>query len=192
MFLGYATNHAGNVYRMLNPKTKKVLITRDVRWLNTTIDDDDEVEEVKETMLEIEKREVTHDNQVQDVQEAPEVQEAIEEERVEPRQRLLREIRSLQSYNNPGRLEIEGENNNFCFFIPETDDTEDDTPTTFQEAWNHKDPEKKEKWRAAIRLEYNQMLKNGVWKNRGQKKIPPNRKGIGTKWVFKEKKNGVF
>ena len=45
-----------------------------------------------------------------------------------------------------GRLEIEGENNNFCFFIPESDDTEDDTPTTFQEAWNHKDPTKKEKF----------------------------------------------
>lgn len=35
IFVGYATNHAGNVYRMLNPRTNKVLITRDVRWLKT-------------------------------------------------------------------------------------------------------------------------------------------------------------
>ncbi len=32
---GYAANPAGNVYRMLNLKTNKVLINRDVRWLNT-------------------------------------------------------------------------------------------------------------------------------------------------------------
>ena len=35
MFVGYAANHAGNVYRMLNLKSGKVLITRDVKWLKT-------------------------------------------------------------------------------------------------------------------------------------------------------------
>ena len=37
------------------------------------------------------------------------------------------------------------------------------------------------------------MLKLGVWRKEGSlSKIPPNRKGIGTKWVFKKKKNGVY
>lgn len=36
------------------------------------------------------------------------------------------------------------------------------------------------------------MLRNGVWRKGGLKEIPWNRKGIGTKWVFREKKNGVF
>ena len=40
MFLGYAANHAGNVYRMLNLKTNKVLITRDVKWLKTFREDE--------------------------------------------------------------------------------------------------------------------------------------------------------
>ena len=71
-------------------------------------------------------------------------------------------------------------------------DKEDDTPTTFQEAWYHNDPIKREKWRAAIRLEFRQMIKNGVWRKEGVNSLPSNRKGIGTKWVFKEKKNGVF
>ena len=35
MFLGYAANHAGNVYRVLNLETKKILITRDVKWLKS-------------------------------------------------------------------------------------------------------------------------------------------------------------
>ena len=33
MFLGYTANHTGNVYRMLNLETKKVPITRDIKWL---------------------------------------------------------------------------------------------------------------------------------------------------------------
>ncbi len=37
------------------------------------------------------------------------------------------------------------------------------------------------------------MIKNGVWrKHEGLNEIPYNRKGIGSKWVFKEKKNGIF
>ena len=33
IFVGYALDHAGNVYRMYNLKTKRVHITRDVIWL---------------------------------------------------------------------------------------------------------------------------------------------------------------
>ena len=33
MFVGYATDHAGDVYRMYDPDTKRVHITRDVIWL---------------------------------------------------------------------------------------------------------------------------------------------------------------
>ena len=34
IFVGYATNHAGDVYRMLDMNTQKVTISKDVRWLN--------------------------------------------------------------------------------------------------------------------------------------------------------------
>jgi hypothetical protein len=34
MFVGYAENHKGGVYRMWNPKTRKIYITRDVIFLN--------------------------------------------------------------------------------------------------------------------------------------------------------------
>ncbi len=105
----------------------------------------------------------------------------------------MRELQALKSYNRPGRLEMEGHTNQLCFFVPEDTQQEDnDTPTSFQDAWHHKDPQKREKWRAAIRLEFGQMIKNGVWKRKGINQLPSNRKGIGTKWVFKQKKNGVF
>ena len=35
VFVGYAENHAGDVYRMLNPSTGRISETRDIMWLNT-------------------------------------------------------------------------------------------------------------------------------------------------------------
>ena len=31
---GYVDNHSGDVYRFLNIKTKRIIISRDARWLN--------------------------------------------------------------------------------------------------------------------------------------------------------------
>ena len=34
MFVGYTDDHAGDVYRFRNVKTKRIIMSRDVRWLN--------------------------------------------------------------------------------------------------------------------------------------------------------------
>jgi hypothetical protein len=34
VFVGYAVNHTDDVYRLLNPKTKSIIKSRDVVWLN--------------------------------------------------------------------------------------------------------------------------------------------------------------
>jgi len=36
------------------------------------------------------------------------------------------------------------------------------------------------------------MIRNMVWKRNGIDILPDGRIGIGTKWIFKEKKNGAF
>ena len=36
IFLGYEDNHPGDAYRVLDLRTKTVMITRDVRWLGKT------------------------------------------------------------------------------------------------------------------------------------------------------------
>ena len=33
--VGYADDHAGNVYRFINIQTKKIILSRDVQWLNS-------------------------------------------------------------------------------------------------------------------------------------------------------------
>ena len=35
IFVGYADDHAGNVYRFINTQTKKIILSRDVQWLNS-------------------------------------------------------------------------------------------------------------------------------------------------------------
>ena len=34
MFVGYADDHTKDVYRFLNNHTKRIILSRDVRWLN--------------------------------------------------------------------------------------------------------------------------------------------------------------
>ena len=36
LFVGYSTQHAGDVYRLLNPKTGRVIHSRDVKWTSKT------------------------------------------------------------------------------------------------------------------------------------------------------------
>ena len=36
LFVGYSTQHAGDVYRLLNPKTSRVIHSRDVKWTGIT------------------------------------------------------------------------------------------------------------------------------------------------------------
>ena len=65
-------------------------------------------------------------------------------------------------------------------------------PKTFQEAWHHPDPEQRENWREAIRKEFRDMIRRGVWRYKKKSSVPSDRRLIGAKWVFKVKKNGVY
>ncbi len=33
VFMGYAENHSGNIYCMLNPETKEIVMSHDIYWL---------------------------------------------------------------------------------------------------------------------------------------------------------------
>ena len=56
MFVGYALQHAGDCYRMYNPKTKKIMISRDIKWMNEmfyNIQDDTQTTKVTDTSHDI-------------------------------------------------------------------------------------------------------------------------------------------
>jgi len=61
-------------------------------------------------------------------------------------------------------------------------------PVYFEQAWDHKDELKRNKWRQAIEKERDDMMDRKVWtvvENVGQKYIP-------LKWVFKVKDDGRY
>ena len=35
IFVGYADDHAGTIYRFINIQTKKIILSRDIQWLNS-------------------------------------------------------------------------------------------------------------------------------------------------------------
>ena len=67
-----------------------------------------------------------------------------------------------------------------------------DVPDTFQAAWNDPIQEIRKKWRSAIRKEFHDMIRRGVWRYTNKQQISKNRRLIGCKWVFKLKNNGVY
>ena len=170
-FLGYARNHSGDTYRMKNDKTGEVLITRDIKWTkneneactpskNLEVKDEDEN---RQEIIEEPEHEIVFEPDTENDRNEPlfnNEQLEVEASTLTVR-RISREVRGLQSYNKPGRLEIE-EEVHFCFNVEEI--IEETEPKMFQEAWWHPDEGKRKKWRESIRLEFRQMLRNGVWR----------------------------
>jgi transposase InsO family protein len=185
MMLGYSDDHEGNVYRLLKLKTGRVIHSRDVTWLNKTlgqyqankmdiqeIDEDEENSEDEEENT-MPNQTATVNREVQNLTEPTEIYETIE-----PR---------WDGYNlrsHAANLLIEK--------ALTTLTGGGDDPANFQEAWHHPDPVDREKWREAIRKEFRDMIRRGVWRYRKRNQLPGDRKVIGSKWVFKKKRNGVY
>ena len=69
-------------------------------------------------------------------------------------------------------------------------DTSVDVPNTFQEAWYHPDLIKGKLWRKAIRKEFKDRIRRGVWRNHKKSAVATNRRIIGCKWIFWVKNDG--
>ena len=65
-------------------------------------------------------------------------------------------------------------------------------PSKFNQAWNHPNERKRNKWRDAINKEFNDMNDRKVWLVIDRNKMPPNRRCVKSKWVFKIKRNGIY
>jgi len=66
IFVGYANDHAGNVYHMFNPRTKCIWVTRDIRWIELYT-----VMEIKKTVETIPTVETVPDEDNYDMEIAP-------------------------------------------------------------------------------------------------------------------------
>ena len=216
MFVGYAEDHAGDVYRFLNIHTKRIIMSRDVRWLNIiwkhyrmkSIYARKQVE----LFLDEEERSIEDERSFGE--------SSIEEEKEEPksdgnntltqnklgldinmigaRKEILGKTRSqTKEMSSPRNESMERADLTMEDWIQETclisavtsGPTE---PKSFQEAWHYPVESERDNWRAAIRKEIRSMIERGVWRKTDRKRIPNNRRLIGNKWAFKTKRDGTY
>jgi hypothetical protein len=256
IFVGYAMDHAADVYRMYNISTRRIWESRDIIWMNmaygdyTRLDAPAVIEEAENK-----DNDDDDDDEVESEPRTEETQEASSEETAQDSNnqqnpRLIREMRKLSGWFNPQATEIVDnaerqdraiesfaermnsdptddesgrETSNamiedlcagFSFFcgaqvlgkaedlseicpqynptINDTVNSENNEPTTFREAWDHPNPEKRAKWQEAIQKEFTDMTRRGVWRKMKRSEIPVERRCIKSKWVFNVKRNNVY
>ena len=105
--------------------------------------------------------------------------------------KTAREMKRIATTYNPTMINTVIDDLEDFAFVGGTDD-DYVNPMTFQEAWHHPDPMEANKWRDAIRKEFRDMISKGVWRNMKKGGVPTDRRLIGSKWVFKKKRNGVY
>jgi hypothetical protein len=215
MFLGYAQDHSGDVFRFLKIKTMKVVLSRDVIWLNqlyyhyknnfkmelqSVMVLESNSSELKSKLHTMDNQETTDPGTEQEGQVGEEEKSATSEESettTDYRAKLRSsvkppmELRRLDTFYNPTIRGVNFKDQaEFLFLSTETKTKE---PATFNEAWYHPDSEEQAGWRDAIEKELNDMhLKRQIWDKMAIQDIPTGRKLIGSKWVFKKKKNGIY
>ena len=217
MFVGYADDHTKDVYRFLNIHTRRIILSRDVRWLNIIWKQykkksfyarrqvelflyeeerslGDERSFGESSIEEIEEDESENDGNNTDAQRRLGIDINMIGARKETLGKTRSETRALSSPRNESMeradLTMEDWIQEACLISAVTSGPTE--PKTFQEAWHYPIEDEKERWRIAIRKEIINMIERRVWRKTDRKKIPSNRSLIGNKWVFKIKRDGTY
>jgi hypothetical protein len=182
MFVGYAHNHAGDVYRMFTLDTQKVIMSRDIIWLNKVYGQYKGLKpgttQIIDTDIEIEYQPVltqTSDPIVLEEQESepvitpvPEEVTSEQKEKSKKHDRLRGELRRLNTSYNPQEI------SDMAFISATTSSYTE--PQTFKEAWNHAETDEREGWQGAIEKELNDMITKNVWTEMSITAVPKDRK----------------
>ena len=216
-FVGYADDHAGNVYRFINVEMKQIILSRDIQWLNSfwkeykkrkddpkklvdvfySHDEDDQIQEESEA-------EEPKENKIVETNDSGDGNNTEEQERLgidiqmigarnEEIGRTRSQTKEMMSPRNESmeRAELTMEDwiHETCLISAVTSGPTE--PKTFQEAWHSPVEDERNNWPVAIRKEIKSMINRGVWRKIDKMKIPENRRLIGNKWVFKIKRDGT-
>ena len=217
MFVGYTEDHAKDVYRFLNIHTRRIILSRDVRWLNIIWKQykkkslyarrqvelflyeeerslGDERSFGESSIEEIEGDESESVGKNTETQKKLGIDINMIGARKETLGKTRSETKALSSPTNESmeRADLTMENwiQETCLISAVTSGPTE--PKTFQEAWHYPIENERERWRIAIRKEIRSMIERGVWRKTDRKKIPNNRRLIGNKWVFKIKRDGTY
>jgi hypothetical protein len=173
-----ADNHADDAYRIFNIKTKQIIKSRDLLWLNLSNGnwkfknnnqqppDDDDISDAE--AIEEDARDLA---QAEDA--------TLDEAQIRKQNKALKQISKLKSWFNPSKFletqnlgrEMIVETADFAFNL--VDLVKD--PESFDEAYNHPEADKKIMWCRAISKEFEEMEAKGVWEKFLKSEIPNGR-----------------
>ena len=211
MFVGYAEDHTKDVYRFLNIHTKRIILSRDVRWLNIIWKrykdksifakrqaelflDEEESSIEGELYFEDLKDKSNKDGNNTDIQKKLGIDINMIGAREETLGKTRSEAKELSSPTNESMERADLTMGDWiqetCFISAVT--SEPSEPKTFQEAWHSPVKEERKNWQNAIRKEIRSMINGGVWRKVDKKNIPSNRRLIGNKCLFKIKRDGTY
>ena len=202
MFVGYANDHSRDVYRFLSIHTKRIIISRDVRWLNIIWKHyrRKSIYARKQVKLFLDKEEKSLEDErsfdessIEEEEEKPKSDNMIGA-REETLGKTTSETKEMSSPTNESMeradLRMEDWIKETCLISAVTSGPTE--PKTFQEAWHYPIEKDRDNWRAAIRKEIRSMINRVVWRKTERAKIPNTRRLIGNKWVFEIKRDGTY
>ena len=199
IFVGYADDHAGNVYRFINIQTKKIILSRDIQWLNSfwkeykkrkddskklvdefySHDEDDQTQEESETEEHKENEiEETKNSDGKNTEEKKKLGIDIQmigarkEELGRPRSQTTEMMSPRNKSMERAELTMEDWIHETCLISSVTSGPTE--PKTFQEAWHSPVEKERNTWQVAIRKEIKNMINRGVWRKLDKVKIPKN------------------
>ncbi|GKD83365.1 gag-pol polyprotein [Tanacetum coccineum] len=171
LFLGYADGVKW--YRLWDPTAHKVVVSRDVVFMEDKIQ---EIEEDDSTTRETTSIQMENEFQSNDSSEAaPQHEENETNKSQAPATRTLNRERRRSGWQSDYVMES---NVAYCVL------TKEGGPSTLQEALNNPDASF---WNEAMQEEIEALHKNKTWE---LVPLPGGRKPIGNKWVYKIKRNG--
>jgi hypothetical protein len=193
--VGYAVNHADDVYRLLNPKTKSIIKSRDLVCLNksygawikskydTSVSDDSDSEiDTLKNKIETEKP----------------FNDAPNDEKNERAARALRQTSNIKSWFNPNPTKfIENSDSGRALVLEKADIALNligclKDPETLEDAYYHPNLEERMKSRKAISKEFDDIKEKEFYEKICKSELPNWYTYIKNKWVFEIKRNGTF
>ena len=219
LFVGYSTQHAGDVYRLLTLKTSRVMHSRDIKWIGKTWAEFYKIKMAGRASGHVDPDEGFQlEEEDQDNEDDSEPIQVIQPQAEEPREPLV-EVEDYEPVASRTRSQTEpvatrtkqslGSGPEVSAFADVKEEktlsewlheiafvtstmSDPDEPQSFQEAWWDPDLIATEKRREAIHLEFKKMLDMGVWRHINRKDHPQDQRLVGCRWVFKVKHNGVY
>ena len=190
IFVGYADDHAGNVYRFINIQTKKIILSRDVQWLNSfwkqyNTRKDDSKKLVEEFFPNDEDDQTLEESETGEIKISADGNNTVEQKKlgididmIGARKEELGRTRSqtkemmLPKNESMERAELTMEDwiQETCLISAVTPGPTE--PKTFQEVWHSPVEEEKENWQIAISKEIRSMINREVWRKIDRAKIP--------------------